>query len=147
MPKQTVELPTTDTPSPRARVGPPALAMIASSALCIVVCLVLVVINLSLFFGGAFEEQDPSNGGISKGNQIIFRTIWELIMLAVSFFSLVAGLKMLNMRDYNFAKAGAIFCAMPCFGPCCFLGIPAGIWALQVLSLPEVKASFKSNGK
>jgi hypothetical protein len=26
--------------------------------------------------------------------------------------------------------------------PCCFIGLPIGIWALIVLAKPEVKAAF-----
>jgi hypothetical protein len=39
--------------------------------------------------------------------------------------------------------AASIIAIIPCFGPCCCLGIPVGIWALVVINKPEVKSAFR----
>jgi hypothetical protein len=39
--------------------------------------------------------------------------------------------------------AAAIVALIPCFSPCCLIGLPIGIWALVVLSKPEVKSQFE----
>jgi hypothetical protein len=36
----------------------------------------------------------------------------------------------------------SILALAPCISPCCLVGLPIGIWALVVLSKPEVKSSF-----
>jgi hypothetical protein len=63
--------------------------------------------------------------------------------LAVSIVILVGAMKMQSLRSYNFAFTAALLAVVPCLTPCCFLGLPLGIWALVVLNKPEVKAQFK----
>jgi hypothetical protein len=54
--------------------------------------------------------------------------------------------KMLNGLSYGWAKAASILAIIP-FTSCCFLiGAPIGIWALVVLSKPEVKMFFGRGG-
>jgi hypothetical protein len=55
---------------------------------------------------------------------------------------LFGALKMMRLQSYGWAMAAAILAVIPCLSPCCCLGIPFGIWALVVLSKPEVKAAF-----
>ena len=55
---------------------------------------------------------------------------------------LFGALKMMRLQSYGWAMAAAILAVIPCISPCCCLGIPFGIWALVVLSKPEVKAAF-----
>ena len=63
--------------------------------------------------------------------------------LAVSIVILVGAVKMQSLRSYSFAFTAALLAVVPCLTPCCFLGLPLGIWALVVLNKPEVKAQFK----
>ena len=49
---------------------------------------------------------------------------------------------MLSGRNYKFAKGSAIMAIIPLISCCFVIGIPVGIWALVVLSKPEVKAFF-----
>ena len=54
--------------------------------------------------------------------------------------------KMFNGSSYGWAKAASILAIIP-FTSCCFLiGAPFGIWALVVLSRPEVKMFFGRGG-
>jgi len=62
--------------------------------------------------------------------------------LAVSGFILFAGLQMQKLHGRGLAMAAAIVAIVPCFSPCCLLGIPIGIWALVVLMKPEVRSQF-----
>jgi len=52
------------------------------------------------------------------------------------------GLKMKRLENHGLAVAASILAIIPCTSPCCLLGIPVGIWALVVLSKPEVKSAF-----
>jgi hypothetical protein len=64
------------------------------------------------------------------------------IGIAVSVFILLGALRMQKLAGHGLAMAAAIVAMIPCFSPCCLLGIPFGIWALVVLSKPEVKSQF-----
>ena len=51
---------------------------------------------------------------------------------------------MKSLTSYGGAMTGAILAVIPCFSPCCIVGIPIGIWALVVLNDPVVKKGFSS---
>ncbi|WP_224365719.1 hypothetical protein [Hyalangium versicolor] len=73
----------------------------------------------------------------SKGG--IFSSIFQLGLGGVTLFG---GLKMKNLESYGLAMAASIIAIIPCFGSCCCIGIPIGIWSLIILNKPEVKAAF-----
>lgn len=56
---------------------------------------------------------------------------------------IIAGaLRMMSLRSYGLCMVAAVLAVIPCTAPCCCLGIAAGIWALVVLTRPEVKEAF-----
>jgi serine/threonine protein kinase len=61
-------------------------------------------------------------------------------------FLIAAALPILWMRAYWFAVATSIVAMLP-VGPSFLPGLPIGIWALSVLSKPEVKAAFTRKKK
>lgn len=68
------------------------------------------------------------------------------IGLIVAPFIIYGATQMLGGKSYKFAKTSAILAIIP-FISCCFIiGIPFGIWALMILSKPEVKAFFSGEG-
>lgn len=68
--------------------------------------------------------------------------VGAIIKLGVSGFIIWAALQMKELRQWTLAVVASILAMVPCFGPCCLIGIPIGIWALVVLMKPEVKAAF-----
>ena len=68
--------------------------------------------------------------------------IGSLIALAMSLLIFAGGLQMKRLQNYGLAMAASIVAMIPCISPCCLLGLPLGIWALVVLSKPEVKNAF-----
>jgi predicted PurR-regulated permease PerM len=72
-----------------------------------------------------------------------FGIVGNIITLALSGVTLFGGLKMKNLENYGLAMAASIIAIIPCFGPCCCIGIPVGIWSLVVLNKPEVKSAFR----
>jgi hypothetical protein len=64
------------------------------------------------------------------------------IGIGVSVFILLGAIRMQQLTSHGFAMAAAIIAMIPCLSPCCLLGLPFGIWALVVLSKPEVKSQF-----
>jgi len=64
------------------------------------------------------------------------------VAIVVGVFILVGALKMQKLTNHGLAMAAAIVAMIPCFSPCCLLGLPFGIWALVMLSKPEVRSQF-----
>jgi hypothetical protein len=52
-------------------------------------------------------------------------------------------LKMKRLESHGLAVTASILAMLPCTSPCCIIGLPLGIWALVVLSKPEVKSAFR----
>jgi len=80
--------------------------------------------------------QTAGHSAFAIGNDI-FQIIIEILIL-------VGALKMLKRQSYHFAYAAAIMSVIPCITSCCVwpLGLIFGIWAMIVLSKPEVKSQF-----
>jgi hypothetical protein len=76
----------------------------------------------------------------TMGKMGIFSSLFQLALGGVTF---LGALKMKNLESYPFAMAASIIAIIPCFGSCCCIGIPIGIWSLIVLNKPEVKSSFR----
>lgn len=74
-----------------------------------------------------------------SGRLGIFGSLFQLVLGGITFFG---GLKMKNLESYGLAMAASIIAIIPCFGSCCCIGIPIGIWSLIVLNKPEVKSAF-----
>ena len=66
----------------------------------------------------------------------------SIVGILVSGLILAGGLKMRKFENYPLAMTASIVAMIPCISPCCIVGLPIGIWALVVLSKPEVKSAF-----
>ena len=62
--------------------------------------------------------------------------------MAMSVLIFVGAVKMQRLKNYEFAFVAAILAMIPCLTPCCFLGLPFGIWALVVLNRKNIKSEF-----
>jgi TRAP-type C4-dicarboxylate transport system permease small subunit len=68
--------------------------------------------------------------------------------LSIVFAILIAvgGVKLMNLSGSGLALTSSILAMIPCTSSCCcLLGLPAGIWAIAVMSRPHVKAAFAAN--
>ena len=65
------------------------------------------------------------------------------IGLAVAGFIIYASQQMKKQEHWELCLAASIVGMVPCVSPCCFLGLPMGIWSLVVLLKPEVKTAFR----
>jgi hypothetical protein len=63
--------------------------------------------------------------------------------ILVSGLIFFGGLKMKRLESHGLAVTASILAMLPCTSPCCIIGLPLGIWALVVLSKPEVKSAFR----
>lgn len=74
---------------------------------------------------------------------VLFTLPSYLLGAALAVVRLIGSLKMLKLRSYGFAMTAAILTLIPCSACCCPLNLGAAIWALVVLSRPEVKSAFQ----
>ena len=59
---------------------------------------------------------------------------------------ILGGVKLMNLSGPALPVTASILAMIPCTSSCCCLvGLPAGIWALIVMSRPVVKAAFAAN--
>jgi hypothetical protein len=127
-------------------VGGPAIALMVTAGLGIAFGL----FNLlgSLLYSG--HEQLPSMPGLDPDMiRMIQRVAYgpiaigvKVIFIGMSVLILLGAIRMQKLSSYGLAMTAAVIALVPCFFSCCGLGIPFGIWALMVLSKPEVKSQF-----
>ena len=66
-----------------------------------------------------------------------------VVSLCLQLVMLIGGMKMLKLESPGLCRTAAILCCIPCCNGTLLFAIPGGIWALVVLSEPEVKAAFR----
>lgn len=131
----------------------PAIGLIITSILGILLNLAdltgLTTNLLQSFFAGLAQQSDNPqlNDAVAKMQNaghspfVIANAVFQIIIEILIF---VGGFKMLKLKSYHFAYAAAIMSVIPCITSCCVLplGLIFGIWAMVVLSKPEVKSQF-----
>lgn len=125
-----------------ARVKAPAIVLIAVAGLGILGQLVSMVFNL------AGMHRIPSNMPPEAERWFTYMSgglgvVATVVTLVVGGLIIFGAMKMMSLQNYGLAMAAAIIAMVPCLSPCCCFGIPAGIWAIVVLSNAEVKAAFR----
>jgi hypothetical protein len=130
------------TPSPAAAelVKGPAIGLIVTAILGGLVQILSLILNLA---GASFlaSSQMPKEAWANMFSGTI-GVVSSIIGILVSGLILFGGIKMQKLESYGLAMTVSIIAMIPCFSPCCLIGLPIGIWALVVLSKPEVKSAF-----
>jgi hypothetical protein len=111
-------------------------------------------LGLFCVISGLIQINNPANSpvAVSEAERLGYYA-GQFVLIFVFLLGLVSApviiygaIKMLNGSSYGWAKAASILAIIP-FTSCCFLiGAPIGIWALVVLSRPEVKMFFGRGG-
>lgn len=135
------------TPSPheaKSAVAGPAIALMVISAVAVVLGVLGLMGDAFLLLSGAVEQLEEMNdSSVSKYTTITVRIIWGAALVLASAYVFYGALQMKQLTNYTAARTAAMISVVPCLGPCCFLGIPFGIWALVVLSKPEMRDAFR----
>lgn len=122
-----------------SRVSGPATGLMVVGAVGVLFGSLLLVVNLiGIGMGGAAQAPDPEGiffSGVVGGG-------FQLLSIAIGAVIIAGAQKMKRLESHGFAMASAILAMVPCTSPCCWLGLPFGIWALVALSDPHVKAAF-----
>lgn len=125
------------------KVRAPAICAIVLAAINLVWCPVRLMLNaldLSMIDSSTMPEESVA---IVKKFSALFGLPISLLGGVLALVCLFGAISMLRLRSYGFAMASAIIMLFPCGNCCCLLNIGFGIWALVVLSKPEVKAAFQ----
>lgn len=102
--------------------------------------------------GSAKKTEIPSGMGSPEAERMVkslmgaleaFNLPLNLMALLMGVLTLLAGIKMLQRRSYTLVMIGVIVGMLPCLSPCCCTGLPFGIWALVLLTKPEIRDSFR----
>jgi hypothetical protein len=128
----------------RRRVSGPAIALLVTGILGVPLQLYGLVMHLAS--GGRSTPPMPMlDPNLQRFFQVMngpLGLVLGLVGLVMTVLIILGALKMKNLRSYQFAYVMSILAMIPCLSPCCLLGLPFGIWALVVLSKPEIKAQF-----
>ena len=121
-------------------VNGPAVGLIVVAIIGVILQIISLVFNLagaSFLAGSRMPNEAWANmfsGAVGVASSIVG--------ILVSGVILFGGMKMKKLESYGLAMTASIIAMIPCFSPCCVIGLPIGIWALVVLSKPEVKSAF-----
>jgi len=125
----------------RSKVKTPAIALLVAMSIGMVLVVISLLMNLlGAGLGAAAAGTDQGMMNLMSGTVGI---VSGLIGLAIGGVIIFGSLKMMKLESHGLAMTSAILAMLPCISPCCFLGLPFGIWALIVLSDAQVKASFR----
>jgi hypothetical protein len=124
------------------RVSGPAVSLIVTAVLGLVTGVLGLVINILQI--GVIAAAAPRHAAMPAMFSAPVYIVFGSIGIIMSIVVLMGAIKMKGLENYGLAMAASIIAIVPCTSPCCFLGLPFGIWALVVLCDPLVKASFRS---
>jgi hypothetical protein len=104
---------------------------------------VAAILSLILHLVGAsiLAANQMSNPAIASMFSGPIGIISNILVLALGGVILYGGIGMKKLENHGLAMAAGIIAMLPC-SACCVIGLPIGIWAVVVLSKPEVKGAF-----
>ena len=122
------------------KVNGPAIGLIVVAILGVALQIVSLIYNLA---GASIlsNARMPNEAWANMFSGTI-GAVSSIIGILLSGVILFGGIKMKRLEGYGLAMAASILAMIPCFSPCCLLGLPIGIWAVVVLAKPEVKSAF-----
>ena len=121
-------------------VNGPAVGLIVVAIIGVILQIISLIFNLagaSFLAGSRMPNEAWAN--MFSGPAGMASSIVGILVSGVILFG---GMKMKKLESYGLAMTASIIAMIPCFSPCCVIGLPIGIWALVVLSKPEVKSAF-----
>jgi hypothetical protein len=143
------ELPTANpyaTPSGYAMQGAPSNAnpLVIPAVFLIILSTIyilptFIILPMTIYTAVMLDESAPA-GSSARMAAILAASI---TMLVTSVAIIIGSIGMLRMKGYRGALMAAIISSIPLFSPCALLGIPFGVWAIVLLSNPDVKNRFQ----
>jgi hypothetical protein len=129
-------------PTPLTGYGSSANPLMIPAIFLLVLSLLFVLLILASLPGQiirlrAIDTSTPEGVGELIGS-IVPLALWPLMNLAIA----LGAISMIRLQSYRSAFTAAILAVIPVCSPCFLLGIPFGIWALVLLSRPDVRQRF-----
>lgn len=95
------------------------------------------------------DQKDMSKNILNSFKGFFESPMAPVVYALVGVFGVIivlGGVKLMNLSGTGLPITGSILAMIPCTSwCCCLLGLPAGIWALVVLSRPNVKAAIAAD--
>jgi len=136
-------------PQPIATDPAAAQAMLKGPAIFMMVLAIfsLILVPLSILYQftqgqDAYSDLPPELRDFLLQSSGVDAVVSNGLSFIANILILIGALKMRKCQSYGLAMTASILCIL-CDWGCCCLGIGAGIWAIVVLSKPEVKAVFR----
>jgi phage FluMu protein Com len=129
------------------QVSGPAIALIVTAMLGFVTNLLIGGLYGMLLVMLVAAGDIPSIGALDDPAQLI--TDYGILVAVAVFglvmdaFILVGATRMKRLDNYTFALTASILAVISRISPCCFVGVPFGIWAIMVLKDSSIKAAFQ----
>ena len=124
------------------QVSGPGVGLIVVGAINILLSLAMIAMMVANIGMSALQSTSNEAEKILRNTGGTFNVLFFSITLLIGILMLFAGVKMRRLESYGLCMTASILAMIPCLS-CCFLaGLPVGIWALVVLSKPEVKDFF-----
>jgi hypothetical protein len=121
-------------------VSPPATALIILAILHFLWVVFSIVVRFAL--ASLFSASQMPNQPFADMFSGTLGWISNILGIFLALLIFLGGLKMKRLENYGLAMSASIVALLPC-SACCIVGLPIGIWALVILSKPEVKSSFR----
>lgn len=143
--------PSSEPPPPAAgppvaeRVSGPAVGLMVTAGIGIafqILGLLMSILNIGMAGMDPSMYGDEVPGWMTMMASGTISVVFAIIGILIGGLIFYAAMQMRKLQSYGLAMAASIIAMVPCISPCCILGLPIGIWALVVLTKPEVKAAF-----
>lgn len=131
--------PTPDRSAALRLVAAPAICLMIVGGLDIGVCLLSLALNLLGMGLGAAEGGSSGGAAMLQGGVGLFSAAVGVLWGSALIFGAT---QLKGLKSHKNSMAVTIMAMLPCFNPCCLLGLPFGIWSLIVLLKPEVREAF-----
>jgi hypothetical protein len=128
----------------KARLKAPAMGLIAVGAVNALIG-VLAVLQLLLKLINSDQTTDVFESDARRLGYLFGFFFWPLLMFLGTLISpliIIGGIRMYAAKSYAMARLAAILALIPVTSCCFVIGIPVGIWSVNILRRPEVKAAF-----
>jgi hypothetical protein len=129
-----------------SQVSGPAISLIVATAIGMGFAVLGILMQiLGLGMAGMSQFENNENAEMARMLQMytgVMGIVLRSVAIIVGIFIILGCIKMKKLENYGMAMTVSIIAMVPCLSPCCCLGLPFGIWALVVLSKPEVKQYF-----
>jgi hypothetical protein len=121
-----------------AKLSAPGMGLIITGVLVIVTAVTVGLLNVVGALAVATDQTEDSWGAVLGGT---IGLILVVPFVLLGFLVLWGGVLMRQVRSLPLCITAGVLAVLPC-NPCCFVGIPIGVWALASLTDDTVKAAF-----